>query len=50
MHVHDEVVMEVPEGASSVEEVCVIMAETPVWADGLVLNADGFESRFYKKD
>lgn len=50
MHVHDEVVMEVPEGVSSVEEVCVIMAETPVWADGLVLNADGFESRFYKKD
>ena len=50
MHVHDEVVLEVPDGVSSVQEVCAIMAETPVWADGLVLNADGFESRFYKKD
>ncbi len=50
MHVHDEVVLEVPEGVSSVEEVCAIMAETPVWADGLILNADGFECKFYKKD
>ena len=50
MHVHDEVVLEVPEGVSSVAEVCAIMAETPVWAEGLVLNADGFECHFYKKD
>lgn len=50
IHVHDEVVLEVPEGVSSVEEVCTIMAETPAWAEGLVLNADGFECRFYKKD
>ena len=50
MHIHDEVVLEVPEGVSSVQEICGIMAETPAWADGLVLNADGFECNFYKKD
>lgn len=50
MHVHDEVVLEVPEGISSVQEVCGIMSETPAWADGLVLNADGFDCYFYRKD
>ena len=50
MHVHDEAVLEVPEGESSVEEVCAIMAETPAWAEGLILNADGYECKFYKKD
>ena len=50
MHVHDEVVLEVPEGVSSVQEVCGIMSETPAWADGLVLNADGFDCYFYRKD
>lgn len=50
MHIHDEVVLEVPESVSSVQEVCAIMAETPAWAAGLVLNADGFECNFYKKD
>lgn len=50
MHVHDEVVLEVPEGISSVQEACGIMSETPAWADGLVLNADGFDCNFYRKD
>jgi len=50
MHVHDEVVLEVPEGISSVQEACGIMSETPAWADGLVLNADGFDCYFYRKD
>ena len=50
MHVHDEAVLEIPEGESSVEEVCAIMAETPAWAEGLILNADGYECNFYKKD
>lgn len=50
MHVHDEVVLEVSDGVSSVEEVCAIMAETPAWAEGLILNADGYECNFYKKD
>lgn len=50
MHIHDEVVLEVPEGVSSVEEVCTIMAEQPEWAKGLPLRADGYECAFYKKD
>lgn len=49
-HVHDEVVLEVPNGTSSVEEINEIMAVNPEWADGLPLNAAGFESPFYKKD
>lgn len=50
MHVHDEAVCEVPEGESSVEEICQIMSEVPSWAAGLPLNADGYECAFYKKD
>ena len=50
MHVHDEVVLEVPRGVSSVEEVCQVMSITPTWAKGLLLNAAGFECEFYKKD
>ncbi|MGC8718419.1 MAG: DNA polymerase [Thermodesulforhabdaceae bacterium] len=49
MHVHDEVVIE---AACDVlpEDVCRIMSETPPWAEGLLLRADGFECQFYKKD
>lgn len=50
MHVHDEVVLEVPEGVSSVEEVNELMAVNPSWTMGLPLKAAGFESVFYKKD
>ena len=50
MHVHDEAVLEVPIGHSSVDEVCALMAEAPAWADGLPLRADGYECEFYKKD
>ncbi|MCI6921464.1 MAG: DNA polymerase [Lachnospiraceae bacterium] len=50
MHIHDEVVLEVPEGVSSVEEVNELMAVNPSWTMGLPLKAAGFESAFYKKD
>lgn len=49
MHVHDEVVIEASCDVSP-EAVCRIMAETPPWAKGLLLRADGFECQFYKKD
>ena len=49
-HVHDEVVLEVPDGRSSVEEVNRLMTVNPEWTEGLPLNAAGFESPFYKKD
>ena len=50
MHIHDEAVLEVPEGVSSVDEVCRMMAMAPDWAAGLPLRADGYECPFYKKD
>lgn len=49
MHVHDEAVLEVPREAS-VPEVRRLMEETPSWAEGLLLRADGYECPFYKKD
>lgn len=49
MHIHDEAVLEVPDGVSSVEEVCSIMAVQPEWAEGLPLRADGYECSFYQK-
>ncbi|MDT8900247.1 DNA polymerase [Anaeroselena agilis] len=49
MSVHDEVVLEAAQGVS-LEDVCRTMAETPPWAEGLLLRADGFMSPFYKKD
>lgn len=47
--VHDEVIIEV-EPSTTVKEINGIMAQTPTWADGLLLNADGYECQFYKKD
>ncbi|MGF7184742.1 DNA polymerase [Desulfitispora alkaliphila] len=49
-HVHDEVICEVENGKSSVEEICKIMSINPKWANGLPLDADGFECDFYQKD
>lgn len=49
MHIHDEAVIEAPV-ETSVQGVCSIMGETPPWAKGLLLRADGYECDFYKKD
>ena len=49
MHVHDEVVIEAPETAR-LADVCAIMGQTPSWAEGLLLRADGYVTDFYKKD
>ncbi|GIQ63602.1 DNA polymerase [Paenibacillus cisolokensis] len=50
MHVHDEVVLEVPIGTGSVEHVTEIMSRPIDWAPGLPLAAAGFECEFYQKD
>ena len=50
MHIHDEAVVEVPNGQSSVDDICKMMAVAPDWAAGLPLRADGYECQFYKKD
>lgn len=49
-HVHDEIICEVPNSYGSVEELCRLMCIKPDWADGLPLNADGFECEYYKKE
>ena len=49
-HVHDEIICEVPNGYGSVDELCRLMCIKPEWADGLPLNADGFECEYYKKE
>lgn len=50
MHVHDEVILEMPYGKGSLEEACEIMGQAIGWAPGLLLRADGYETEFYKKD
>ena len=47
-HVHDEVIIEASAGQSAAD-VCALMGQTPDWASGLCLNAEGFESPFYRK-
>ena len=48
-HVHDEVIIESPIGAHTVDEICDLMAVNPLWADGLPLAADGYRGDFYFK-
>jgi DNA polymerase len=50
MHVHDEAVLEMPDGEGSVEEACEVMAQPLKWAPDLPLPADGFETGYYMKD
>ena len=50
MHVHDEIVMDVPIGFGSVEQVNKIFGENIKWAPGLPLKADGYECNYYMKD
>lgn len=49
MHVHDEAVIEAPPD-TSLENICSVMGQTPAWASGLLLRADGYVCDFYKKD
>lgn len=47
-HVHDEVIVEC-DPDTSVEQVCHLMEQSPDWAEGLLLRADGYECEFYMK-
>lgn len=49
MHVHDEAVIEAP-ADTSLEDICEVMGQTPTWAKGLLLRADGYVCDFYRKD
>ena len=50
LHVHDELVVEEVNGKGSLEEIINIMRTPIPWANGLPLNAAGFETTYYKKD
>lgn len=49
MHIHDEAVIEAPV-ETSLDDICKVMEQTPTWADGLLLRADGYVCDFYRKD
>ena len=48
-HVHDEIVVEAPEG-NRWEDVAEIMGRPIPWAPGLLLRGDGYKTKFYMKD
>jgi DNA polymerase len=51
MHVHDEIVLEVPkEDDVSLAYVSELMGQPIPWAPGLPLRADGYECLYYQKD
>lgn len=51
-HIHDEVICEVPENSEyfTLEKAIEIMCRPIEWAKDLPLNADGFKSKYYKKE
>ena len=52
MHVHDEMIVEVPEeeAQEALTYMCECMAEPIPWAPGLLLKGDGYVTKFYRKD
>ncbi|WP_077320773.1 DNA polymerase [Bifidobacterium breve] len=51
MHVHDEIVIDEPLGSGfTVTDACQLMSTLPTWAEGLPLDADGYECGYYRKD
>ena len=51
MHVHDEIVIDEPENSGfTVTDACELMSTLPAWAEGLPLDADGYECNYYRKD
>ena len=50
-HVHDEIIVDVPEtDTEAFEKINRIMGEPAEWAKGLPLRGDGYKTKHYKKD
>jgi len=49
MHVHDEIVVEVPEGVGSVEEFEHIVCTAPAWAGKCPISAEAERTKRYRK-
>lgn len=50
MHIHDEAVVDCPAERANLDTLCNLMKRPIPWADGLILNADGFVGDYYKKE
>lgn len=50
MHIHDEIVYDVPEDRLDMDDINKIMGIPIDWAPGLILTADSFISDYYMKD
>lgn len=50
MHIHDEAVLDVPDNQADLKTVSEIMSQSIPWAPGLLLKAEGFLTKFYKKE
>ena len=49
-HVHDEVCIDIEESRADLADVCRIMAIRPKWAPDLPLKAEGYVSKYFKKE
>ncbi|WP_414632891.1 DNA polymerase [Clostridium sp. UBA7339] len=48
-HVHDELIIECSK-STDLNSICDQMGKSPSWMPDILLKADGYESKFYKKD